>query len=149
MPERIRCVVVASLLMVSSAMSVRAQESVYSLSVGPPVMREMRGGEQHAFQVKLDAGQYARIAVEQKGIDVVVALLGSDGKPLLEVDNNVSGTRGVEVVSLLAEVSGVYVLNVRSLEKGASPGRYEIRLEDLRPATDADRTRASFVARRG
>jgi CHAT domain-containing protein/Tfp pilus assembly protein PilF len=129
--------------MVSSAMSVRAQESVYSLSVGPPVMREMRGGEQHAFQVKLDAGQYTRIAVEQKGIDVVVALLGSDGKPLLEVDNNVSGTRGVEVVSLLAEVSGVYVLNVRSLEKGASPGRYEIRLEDLRPATDADRTRVA------
>ena len=37
----------------------------------------------------------------------------------------------------------IYVLNVRSLEKGASAGRYEVRIEDLRAATDADRTRVS------
>jgi tetratricopeptide (TPR) repeat protein len=101
----------------------------------------MRGGEQHTYQVSLSAGQYARIVVDQKGIDVVLALLGSDGRPLLEVDNNLSGTRGMEVVSLLAEVSGDYLFNVRSLQKAASAGRYEVRIEDLRPATEADRTR--------
>lgn len=103
----------------------------------------MRGGEQHTYHVSLSAGQYARVVVDQKGIDVVLALLRTDGKPLLEVDNNLSGTRGVEVVSLLAEVSGDFVLSVRSLEKGASPGRYEIQLEVLRTATDADRTRVA------
>jgi CHAT domain-containing protein/Tfp pilus assembly protein PilF len=118
-------------------------EDAYPLVVGQPNAREMRGGQTHAYQVTLSPGQYARVVVEQHGIDVVVALLGTDGKPLLEVDNNLSGTRGLEVVSLLAEVSGTYRLNVHSLEKGASAGRYELRLAELRPATEADRTRVA------
>ncbi|HEY6805285.1 MAG TPA: CHAT domain-containing protein [Pyrinomonadaceae bacterium] len=117
------------------------QSSTYTLVVGPPLVREMKGGEQHTYQVSLSAGQYMRFVVDQKGIDVVVALLGADGKPLLEVDNNLSGTRGMEAVSLVAEVSGTYVFNVRSLEKGAAAGRYEVRIEDLRTATEIDRTR--------
>src|SRR6185295_17612293 len=106
-----------------------AANAQQELIITQPIAREMRGGEHHPYQVKLNAGQYARIVVEQKGIDVVLALSGADGKPLLEVDNNLSGTRGMEVVSLVAEVSGVYLFNVRSLEKGASAGRYELRLE--------------------
>jgi len=141
----LRCVAVASVLLLSVASSVRAQEqkTAYPLAVGPPFVRQMRGGEQHTYQVTLSAGQYARVALEQKGIDVVLALSGADGKPLLEVDNNLSGTRGMEVVSLIADISGAYVLNVRSLEKGASAGRYEVRIEDLRTASDADRTRVA------
>lgn len=123
---------------------VRPQERVIRLVAGQPIAREMRGGEEHTYELSLSAGQYARVVLEQKGIDVVLALFGVDGKPLVnEVDNNLSGTRGLEVVSLVAEVGGVYRLNVRSLEKGASAGRYEIHLEDLRPATDADRTRVA------
>jgi CHAT domain-containing protein/Tfp pilus assembly protein PilF len=103
----------------------------------------MRGGEEHSYRLTLNAGQYARLVLDQKGIDVVLALSGVDGKPLLEVDNNLSGTRGMEVVSLVAEVSGAYLFNVRSLEKGASAGRYEVRIEELRTATEADRTRVA------
>ena len=128
---------------VNSAKSHQEQASAYSLTVGQPVVREIRGGEQHTYQVRLSAGQYARVVVEQKGVDVVLELLGADGKPLLEVDNNLSGTRGIEVVSLVAEVSSIYVLNVRSLEKGAAAGLYEMRIEDLRAATEADRTRVA------
>jgi CHAT domain-containing protein/Tfp pilus assembly protein PilF len=134
-----RCAVVALLLLVNGA--VNSAESQEPIVVGQPVTREMRGGEQHTYQVSLSAGQYARVVVEQKGIDVVLSLLGADGKPLLEVDNNLSGTRGMEIVSLVAEVSSTYVLSVRSLEKNASAGRYEVRLEDLRTATETDRTR--------
>src|SRR5262245_56446015 len=130
----LRWVAVAWLLLLSGAVNIgeSQQENAYALTLGQPVAREMRGGEQHTYQVTLSAGQYARIVVEQKGIDVVLALLGSDGKPQLEVDNNLSGTRGMEVVSLVAEVSGTYLFNVRSLEKGASAGRYEVRIEELR-----------------
>ena len=125
----------------SGASPDQEQRSAHSLAVEQPVAREMRGGEEHTYQVMLSAGQYARVVVEQKGIDVVLVLLGAEGKPVLEVDNNLSGTRGLELVSLMAEVSTTYHLNVRSLEKGASAGRYEIRIEDLRAATDTDRTR--------
>ena len=119
------------------------QASVHNLAVGQPVAREMRGGEEHTYQVTLSAGQHARVVLDQKGIDVVLALFGADGKPLLEVDNNLSGTSGLEVVSLAPEVTGIYRFTVRALEKGASAGRYELRIEDLRIATDADRTRVA------
>ena len=33
--------------------------------------------------------------------------------------------------------------SMRSLQKGASAGRYEVRIEDLRTATEADRTRVA------
>lgn len=120
---------------------VQEKPSVVNLGAGQPIVREMRGGEEHTYRVTLSAGQHARVVVEQKGIDVVLVVLETDGKPLLEADNNLSGTRGLEVVSLIAEASGPYRLNVRSLEKGATLGRYELRLEDLRVATATDRTR--------
>src|ERR1044072_8837070 len=141
----LRCTVVACLLLLSAAANAQQE-----LIISQPVAREMRGGEQHTYQVKLNAGQYARVVLEQKGIDVVLALSGADGKPVLEVDKNLSGTRGMEVVSLVADTSGTYQLNVSSLEKDASAGRYEIRIENLRTATDADRKRVaaerSYVA---
>jgi len=136
----LRCAIVASLLLSAAVDIAKAQQE---LVISQPVTREMRGGEQHTYQVKLNAGQYVRFVAEQKGIDVVLSLLGVDGKPLLEVDNNLSGTRGMEVVSLVADAAGTYQLNVRSLEKDASAGGYEIRIEDLRTATDADRKRVA------
>jgi hypothetical protein len=93
-----RYLAVAWLFLLSGASPVWSQEQPIPLVVGQPVTREMRGGEEHEYQLTLSAGQYARVVVDQKGIDVVLALLGVDGKPLLEVDNNLSGTRGMEVV---------------------------------------------------
>lgn len=133
----------AESLQENGASSTQEQTSAYPVVVGQPVAREMRGGEEHKYQVTLNAGQYARIAVEQKGIDVVLTFAGADDKPLFEVDNNLSGTRGTELVSLVADVNSIYVFNVRSLEKNASAGRYELRVEDLRTATDADRKRVA------
>lgn len=134
----LRCAVVACVLLCGSVATAQQQ-----ILVGQPIAREMKGGEEHAYQVKLSAGQYARVIVDQKGIDVVLTLLGTDGKPVLEVDNNLSGTRGMEVLSLLAEAGGDYQLKVRSLEKDAATGQYEVRVEDLRTATAADRTRVA------
>mgnify|MGYP006161181879 CR=1 FL=1 len=37
----------------------------------------------------------------------------------------------MEVISIVAEVNGTYHFNVRSLQKGASAGRYEVRIDDL------------------
>jgi CHAT domain-containing protein/Tfp pilus assembly protein PilF len=127
----------------------REQAGADGLTVGQPVARALQGGEQHVYLLTLSAGQYARVAVEQKGIDVVFGLQDADGK-LFEVDNNLSGTRGPEAISLVAEVSRAYVFSVRSLEKGAAAGRYELRVEEQRVATDSDRTRVaaerSYVA---
>ena len=137
----LRCAALACFVLLSGAFSVRPQEQTDTLKVGQPIAREMRGGEQQMFLLTLKAGHYARLSVEQKGIDIVFALHDADGKPLVEVDNNLSGTRGPEIISLIADVSRAYIFSVRSLEKGASPGRYELRIEEVRPAIEQDRTR--------
>ena len=109
-----------------------------TLKVGDPIERELAGGQQHAYQITLSAGQYLNLVIEQRGIDVVVVLIGPDGKQLLEVDSP-NGEQGPEPLAWIAESTGVYRLEVRSLEKDAKIGRYEAKLLDLRPATANDR----------
>lgn len=118
----------------------QSDKDVRLLEQGKPIERELKGGEAHAYQVALTAGQYLRAVVEQRGIDVVVTLFGPDGKKLLEVDSP-NGTQGPETVVLVAEAPGVYRMEVRSPGKDAPGGRYEVKLEELRAATEQDRSR--------
>ena len=124
------------------------QTEVRELRVGEPVEVELKGGEAHAYRVTVTLGQYLRVVVEQKGIDVVVSLFGPDGKKLTEVDSP-NGTQGPEPVSLIAPASGNYRVEVVSPDKAVAPGRYEIKIEALRQATSQDRERLAaerFVA---
>jgi CHAT domain-containing protein/Tfp pilus assembly protein PilF len=113
---------------------------ILELKVGAPVERELKAAEMHAYIVKLTSGQYLRVVVEQKGIDVVVGLFGPDGKKITEVDSP-NGKEGPEPVSMVAEVAGDYRLEVRSLEEKTEPGRYEVNVQELRAATTKDRDR--------
>jgi CHAT domain-containing protein/tetratricopeptide (TPR) repeat protein len=122
----------------------RAHEPAAQLETGKPVERELKGGETHAYAVRLETGQLFEAVVEQRGVDVVVVLVGPDGKSLLEVDSP-NGTEGPEPVSLVADGAGEHRLEVRALEKGAPTGRYELRVTALRAATDHDRI-ASEIA---
>jgi erythromycin esterase len=97
---------------------------------GTPVERMLRGGEVHSYQVPLTVGQFLRVIVEQRGIDVVVAAFKPDGTKISEVDSP-NGTQGPEPVSIAAETSGDHRIEVRSLEANAAPGRYEIKIEEL------------------
>jgi len=57
------------------------------LEEGKPIERELSGGESHSYQLNITTGQYARVIIEQKGIDVVVSVFGPDGKLITAVDN--------------------------------------------------------------
>ena len=57
------------------------------LDQGKPIERELSGGESHSYQLNITTGQYARVIIEQKGIDVVVSVFGPDGKLITAVDN--------------------------------------------------------------
>src|SRR5215472_6098411 len=56
------------------------------LKPGKPVERQIAGSETHSYQLKLATGQFMRVLVEQKGIDVALVLLSSDGRQVLEGD---------------------------------------------------------------
>src|SRR6266508_3877052 len=118
-----------------------AQESV-SLEPGKPVERELSGGQSHFYKITMISGQYSHIVVEQRGIDVAVALFTPDGKKISEVDSE-HLIEGSETVSVIAGASGAYLIGVRSPEKTAKAGRYEIKVEELRAATAEDKYRVA------
>src|SRR6266542_3013614 len=95
-------------------------------------------------RIRLSAGQYLEVIVKQQGIDVIVLLSGPDGKQGSQGDQNwefdtESRLQGQEVAPLVAEVTGEYRLMVRPRQKDARAGGYEIRIEELRAATEIDR----------
>jgi len=110
------------------------------LELDKPIERELSGDQAHSYSIKLSAGQYLYVVVDQRGIDVVVSLFGPGGKKLSEVDSP-NGKQGPEPVSMIVETTGDYRLEVRSLEKAAAAGRYEVKLEELRTATEKDKDR--------
>jgi len=116
-----------------------AQENV-SLEPGKPIERDLSGGQSHFYKIALTSGQYLRISVSQQGIDVLVALFTPAGKKIGEVDGE--GTVGAEIISAIAATDGAYRIEVRSAEKTAQAGRYEIKVEELREAAVEDKYRA-------
>jgi CHAT domain-containing protein/tetratricopeptide (TPR) repeat protein len=108
------------------------------LTVEKPVERELTGDEAHSYALNLQAGQFLNVIVEQKGIDVVVALFDSDNKKITEADSP-NGMQGAEIISSIIETDGVYRLEVRAAEKTAPVGRYEAKISELRTATEKDK----------
>jgi CHAT domain-containing protein/Tfp pilus assembly protein PilF len=110
------------------------------LVLGKSDERELSGGQSHFYQVVLLSGQYIRVVVDPRGIDMAVTLFSPEGKQIIEV-HSPNDTPGSEPVSAIAQTSGTYRLVVRSLEKGMPAGRYKVKIEELRAATEQDKTR--------
>ena len=91
------------------------------------------------------SGQFLHVVVDQRGIDVAVALFTPDGKKISEADSE-HLIEGSETVSAIAEAAGAYLIEVRSPEKTAKTGRYEIKVEELRAATAEDKYRVAGEA---
>jgi CHAT domain-containing protein/predicted negative regulator of RcsB-dependent stress response len=90
------------------------------------------------------SGQYLQVVVDQRGIDVAVALFAPDGKKISEVDSE-HLVEGSETVSVIAEAAGAYLIEAHSAEKTAKAGRYGIKVEELRAATAEDKFRIAAV----
>ncbi len=83
------------------------------LKLGSPIQQVIGGYVRHVYFVRMLKGQYARVVVRQKGIDVVVASFDPNREKMDEVDSP-NGTQGLEPVSLIAKTAGSYNLEVRS-----------------------------------
>src|SRR5262249_39735790 len=88
----------------------------------------------------LNAGQFVRVVVEQKGIDVALMLVGPDGKPLIESDlTGILGAR--EPLSYEAAAAGNYQIAIRANGEATRGGTYQMRLELEASAGAQDRKR--------
>jgi CHAT domain-containing protein/Tfp pilus assembly protein PilF len=117
-----------------------AQENqqIRQLELGKPIEQELVGGQSHSYQMTIAADQYVKVLVDQRGIDVVVKLFAPVGKQITEFDSEIR-TQGRESVSWVAEEAGNYRLDVLVKYKKAVAGKYEIRMVELRVATEDDR----------
>ncbi len=121
----------------SDSSSLPLTQDAIPLRPGAPLERELKGGASQSFTINLSAGEFLYVAVEQKGIDVALTLLGPDGKAITKVDSS-NGSWGPEPVVEVAKHPGEYRLEVRSGNPRVAPGKYEIKIHTLRPATGAD-----------
>jgi len=115
-------------------------KAVAQLQLGSPVEEALRGAESHAYQLQLEANQYLRVMVEQKGVDVAMTLFGPGEAKLAEIILPHT-LQGRKVIIAVTQQSGDHRLEVRSQKKDAAAGRYEVKILDLREATAEDRTR--------
>ncbi len=109
-----------------------------TLEEDKPVERELSGGEEHHYQIRLAEGHHAAIVVEQIGIDVTVRLLGTEGRMIMGSDREYRSQRE-EKIELVAEAAESYCLSVEASSKSAPPGGYRIRIVEIRAATENDR----------
>lgn len=117
----------------------QTKDETRPLVPGQPFEREIAGGESHAYQITVRAGQFVRVVIEQKGINVALALIGPDGKQLVEVDQ--TGASGMESLSHEAMVSGDYRMTIRAPGAATLSGVYVARLEARAAATELDKKR--------
>ena len=112
---------------------------ITTLELGKLIEREVGRAQKHTYQLTLDEGQYAGVVVEQRGIDLLVRVLGPDGKQISEFDDEIR-PNGQEMPELVAGGAGSYRLSVESKRQNDPVARYTIRVSELRAANDRDRS---------
>lgn len=115
-------------------------KSNIQLVLGSPIEEQLGIGEIHTYVVEARRGQYFRVVVMQKGIDVVVTVKAPDGKLITEVDSP-NRRYGPEPISVIADLSGLYQMEIRPFDLKGLPGRYEITFHELREPTELDKKR--------
>src|SRR5580700_9589200 len=91
-------------VVVQGSSTARAPEK---LELHRAIERELGPGLTDAFTVDMAAGQFAHVVAEQKGVNVVVTVVGPDGKVLVTADSP-NYELGPEPASWIARGAGVY-----------------------------------------
>ncbi len=107
-------------------------------SPGSTSRRELSTAETHSYNITLETNHYVHMVVQQFGLDAVVTLYDPTGRVLMTVQCR---SYAPTPISIVAEKSGAYRLELRSLEKNETRGHYELQTVDVRPATSGDHPR--------
>src|SRR5215471_13988090 len=128
-----------ALMLISFSAAAAQTLSSSTLQVGTPVERTLGAGQAHSYNITLDPNQYLQLIVEQRGIDVIVRVFSPAGRKIGEFDSP-NGDEGPENVSAVAIDGGVYRIEVAPLGQNLNPppGKYEIKITEVRKATDEE-----------
>jgi CHAT domain-containing protein/Tfp pilus assembly protein PilF len=118
------------------------EQDARALAPGEVVEREITGGQVHRYWIKVNPGQFLHVVVDQRGVDVAVALIGLDRHLIVKVDSP-DLSRGPERVSLVASDSGLFEIQVHPVKEEATAGRYQIKIAELREVRPQDAKRVT------
>src|SRR5678816_4131105 len=97
------------------------------LLLGKPIVRDLAGGEKHRYHVNVPDGQYVRVVVEQRGIDIVARLVEPDGKIRQETDSGLR-PQDQETVEFVRRADMSQALEIEGKYKAFRPGSYVVKL---------------------
>ncbi|MEM8960195.1 MAG: CHAT domain-containing protein [Acidobacteriota bacterium] len=87
---------------------------------------------------RLETGDFLRVVIEQRRVDIKVRLRAPNGTVLAVSDRPIDDD-GPELVATVASKPGTYSIELESLETSGAPGRARVGELDHRQATRADR----------
>ncbi len=110
-----------------------------ALTLNQTVQRQIAGGQKQLFLLACPAGQYVKLSVEQRGVDVSVRLLDAEEKVIVEYDADprINGDENVEFVS---EQTGICRLLIEPRQRAARSGGFSVTWTDSRPSTEKERS---------
>ncbi len=111
---------------------------VAELILGTPTEDILQGGRSHTYRLDLETDAFIRVIADQIDIDVVLELFAPDDGSLIRCDK-LTGRTQPEQVLWVAQEPGEHRLKITALGGDAVAGRYRVRLDQQRPATDIDR----------
>lgn len=115
-----------------------AQDSaeITVLEPGKPVERELTGGQRDVFQIALSEGQFADVVIEHRALELTLRLLDAQGIVNVETASRPGGAQ--DVFEFVAEKSGVYQIQLEPKYPKAPAGKYQIRADALRAASEKE-----------
>ncbi|MGH9580448.1 MAG: erythromycin esterase family protein [Terriglobales bacterium] len=119
-------------------------QSALRLDANTVLETKLEPGASHPYALHLERGQSAEVIVRQMGVDVVVEVVSPAGKVLDSIDSP-TGRNGDEVVEVIAQESGTYIIRVRPFDSQEPPGKYRLEVKHLR---DIRTTEQMLAARR-
>lgn len=114
---------------------------IQTLVPGEIITRHIESGVPQTFELNLLAQQFARIVVNQRGLDLNIKIFDPGGQLLIEMDSP-NGFFGLETASIVAQVPGSYRIVLHSAN-GMPPGDYELSVEGPRASIASDETRVT------
>ena len=131
-------------LLASLALACGPPAENVSLTPGAAYPRTLAGKGPHRFHFEARADTFLHLAVEQRGVDVVVLLRGPDGRLLHEMDTP-NGRWGEEIMLAVTPAAGEHLVIVEPLAADGA-GDFVLRVREARPATGRDRAAAGAAA---
>src|SRR5262245_25439535 len=120
-----RSLFVAVTLWLSACPLAAAQNAGNPLEPDKTIERDLAGGESHSYLITLVSGQLLEAFITQRQMDLTATLFGPDGRQVGQFD---SLWHGPEPVCYVADATGSYRLEVRTVNKTATRGSYQLKL---------------------